>query len=356
MDRKKLEALRAKYAAAAPGDVARSGVQKAIELMFAGTDRRPKPYEGVSTFLGAPLRLDAPQQPDFGRARRGARRRADGSGRHQPAGRPLRAPRGARRSSASAPTITCIGSCRWPRSRSPTSAMCRFAAATAWPTASRTSRRYFARIAAAGVAPLARRRRPLHHLSDPQGGGREAPRGAGAHRCALRHGRPLRGRQIPSWRAVPEGGAGGRPRSRAHHPDRHPRRRRVPVGVLLRQRHDRHPCRGVPAVGLCSAPSRESARWSATGRPTYPSTSTASTRPSRRAPARPKSVASARGEAMALLRGLRRARHRRRRRRRGRAAVRCHHQHGAGRGADAVRDPGPRRAGAPPAARSKKAR
>ena len=27
--------------------------------MFAGTDRRPKPYEGVSTLLGAPLRVDA---------------------------------------------------------------------------------------------------------------------------------------------------------------------------------------------------------------------------------------------------------------------------------------------------------
>ena len=43
---------------------------------------------------------------------------------------------------------------------------------------------------------------------------------------------------------------------------------------------------------------------------------------------------------------LRRARHHRRRRRRGGAAVRRHHQHGAGRRADAVRDPGRGGAGA----------
>jgi agmatinase len=34
--------------------------------VFGGSDRRPKPYEGVPTFLSAPLRLDAPQLPDFG--------------------------------------------------------------------------------------------------------------------------------------------------------------------------------------------------------------------------------------------------------------------------------------------------
>ena len=33
--------------------------RKIIEQVFAGTDRRPKPYEGVSTLLDAPLRVDA---------------------------------------------------------------------------------------------------------------------------------------------------------------------------------------------------------------------------------------------------------------------------------------------------------
>ena len=66
MDRKKLEVLRAKYAADKPGVSHHPEFKRAIETIFAGTDRRPKPYEGVATFLGAPLRLEAPQQADFG--------------------------------------------------------------------------------------------------------------------------------------------------------------------------------------------------------------------------------------------------------------------------------------------------
>src|SRR4029453_15615815 len=65
MDRKKLDDLRAKYAVAPPGDVHDPKFKKVVELVFAGTDRRPKPYEGVATFLGAPLRLDAPATPDW---------------------------------------------------------------------------------------------------------------------------------------------------------------------------------------------------------------------------------------------------------------------------------------------------
>jgi guanidinopropionase len=66
MDRKKLEALRAKYPADAPGASHHPEFKKAIETIFAGTDRRPKPYEGVATFLGAPLRLEAPRRTDLG--------------------------------------------------------------------------------------------------------------------------------------------------------------------------------------------------------------------------------------------------------------------------------------------------
>lgn len=66
MDRKKLDTLRAKYGADAPGASHHPEFKKAIETIFAGTDRRPKPYEGVATFLGAPLCLDAPRQTDFG--------------------------------------------------------------------------------------------------------------------------------------------------------------------------------------------------------------------------------------------------------------------------------------------------
>jgi agmatinase len=66
MDGDKLEKLRAKYADATPGKAHDPQFEKIIAMVFAGSDRRPKPYEGVSTFLGAPLRLDAPQLPDFG--------------------------------------------------------------------------------------------------------------------------------------------------------------------------------------------------------------------------------------------------------------------------------------------------
>jgi agmatinase len=66
MDRKKLEDLRAKYPADKPDASHHPEFKKAIETIFAGTDRRPKPYEGVTSFLGAPLRLDAAQRNDFG--------------------------------------------------------------------------------------------------------------------------------------------------------------------------------------------------------------------------------------------------------------------------------------------------
>jgi agmatinase len=59
MERKKLESLREKYANTAPGISHHPEFRKAIETIFAGTDRRPKPYEGVATFLDAPLRRPA---------------------------------------------------------------------------------------------------------------------------------------------------------------------------------------------------------------------------------------------------------------------------------------------------------
>jgi guanidinopropionase len=66
MDRKKLERLRARYATNAPGQSHNPEFRKIMDRVFAGSDRRPKPYEGVSTFLGAPLRTDAPQLADLG--------------------------------------------------------------------------------------------------------------------------------------------------------------------------------------------------------------------------------------------------------------------------------------------------
>jgi guanidinopropionase len=59
MDRTKLDELRAKYPADKPDASHHPEFRKAVETIFAGTDRRPKPYEGVASLLGAPLRLNA---------------------------------------------------------------------------------------------------------------------------------------------------------------------------------------------------------------------------------------------------------------------------------------------------------
>ena len=65
MDSKKLEDLRARYADTAAGQSHNPEFRKIIEQVFAGTDRRPKPYEGVSTLLDASLRADAVQQANL---------------------------------------------------------------------------------------------------------------------------------------------------------------------------------------------------------------------------------------------------------------------------------------------------
>jgi guanidinopropionase len=56
MDAKKLQKLRKTYADTTPGLIRNTDFKKVTELISAGTDRRPKPYEGVSTFISAPLR------------------------------------------------------------------------------------------------------------------------------------------------------------------------------------------------------------------------------------------------------------------------------------------------------------
>lgn len=66
MDPDKLAALRAKYADALAGEVHDPAFKKVVDLLFSGADRRYKPYEGVSSLLDAPLRLDAPALADFG--------------------------------------------------------------------------------------------------------------------------------------------------------------------------------------------------------------------------------------------------------------------------------------------------
>lgn len=65
MASKKLDKLRAKYGNASAADVHDPEFKKVVELLFSGADRRAKPYEGISTFLDLPLRMDAVAAQDF---------------------------------------------------------------------------------------------------------------------------------------------------------------------------------------------------------------------------------------------------------------------------------------------------
>lgn len=65
MDQKKLKALRARFGAAEANDVQDPEFKKVVDLLFTGKGRRAKPYEGISSFLDAPLRLDAAKGGDF---------------------------------------------------------------------------------------------------------------------------------------------------------------------------------------------------------------------------------------------------------------------------------------------------
>ena len=62
----KLAKLRAKYNEAAAGDVHDPEFKKVVDILFSSTDRRAKPYEGVSTFLDLPLMADAHKTADIG--------------------------------------------------------------------------------------------------------------------------------------------------------------------------------------------------------------------------------------------------------------------------------------------------
>ena len=66
VDVRKLQALRAKYAAAKGSDVFDAEFQKVVSLVFASRDRRKLPYGDVSTLLDAPYRPEAPEAPGFG--------------------------------------------------------------------------------------------------------------------------------------------------------------------------------------------------------------------------------------------------------------------------------------------------
>jgi guanidinopropionase len=66
VDKKALDALRAKYADAKGSDIFDPELKKVVSLVFKSSGSRKLPFSGVSTFLGAPYRPEAAEQADFG--------------------------------------------------------------------------------------------------------------------------------------------------------------------------------------------------------------------------------------------------------------------------------------------------
>ena len=168
------------------------------------------------------------------RPRRRARRRADGSRRHQPGRRPARAAGGAGRRAhrplRARAEMRALERGAGRRHRRRAVAQPLLASKAAMPTSRAISRA----IRAAGVRTLAVG--GDHSISLPilKALGKRPAARHDPYRRPLRHLGRVRGREVPPRRAVPAGRARGRARPGAHDPDRHPRRRRISVGVLLR--------------------------------------------------------------------------------------------------------------------------
>jgi agmatinase len=122
---------------------------------------------------------------------------------------------------------------------------------------------YFAKVCAAGVIPLAVGGDHSITYSILKAVGRERPVGmvhidahcdtAGSYEGSkFHHGGP-----------VPASRARRRARPRALDPDWHPRRRRIPVGILVRQRHDGAARRGRHRAWASPPSSPRRVKWSA---------------------------------------------------------------------------------------------
>ena len=97
---------------------------------------------------------------------------------------------------------------------------------------------FFTSVCAAGVIPLAVGGDHSITYSILKAVGRERPVGMVHIDAHCDTSGEYEGAKVPSRRPLPAGRARGRARSRALDPDRHPRRRRIPMGILVRERHD----------------------------------------------------------------------------------------------------------------------
>src|SRR5579883_3196485 len=215
-DHNKLEALRQKYRDARETEVAPERFRAPLNHILGAAYRRPMPYAGIPTLLDEPYRPEAAELPDFAGldvALIGVP--MDLGVTNRPGARfgPRALPGGRYRRRADALALQPRPVDRGHRGI----------------LSAGVSRRR-----AAGLG----RRRPFGELPDPRRARRRAAAGSGPYRRPLRHDGRHRRHEIPPWRAVPPGGIGRGARSRAHDPDRDPRRGGDFLGVLLRFGND----------------------------------------------------------------------------------------------------------------------
>ena len=191
VDDSKLSRLRELYGEAKGGEMRDPHFRRIAEQQFVNGERRKWPFADVASFLAAPYRPELRRSPGFRRARVRADRRADGSRRHQPAGRALRAARGAR-GRAGRPLRTRARDVRRLPRRG-------FADIGDVPMRSRFSLARLPRRHRGLLSPRRRggrraavgRRRSFDQPADPEGGRREAAGRHAAYRRPLRHLRAL---------------------------------------------------------------------------------------------------------------------------------------------------------------------
>ena len=288
---------------------------------FKGDDKRIWPFTDPATLRGRAVPARCRRPAGFRRPRRGARSAcrwtlASPTGPAPASGRARCGP-----SSASAPTSMCCAACRSPRPGWPMSATCRCARASASTSAMPISRPSIAASSGRRRAGLGRRR-PFDHRFDPQGARRRAAGRHDPYRRPLRHVGHLRGLEVPPRRAVPRRPCWTACSTRA---------RTIQIGIrggaeyLWEFSYDS----GMTVIHAEEVDRRSAAgdhraapgRSSATARPMSRSMSTASTRASRPAPARPEVGGLTPREVLRAAARPQRPRHRGRRRGRGRPAI-----------------------------------
>lgn len=189
MDQDRLAKLRQRYAGAGGGDIHDPHFAKVAAAQFTG-DKRKWPFADVATFVGAPYRPDALSAPGLGGLDVAIIGVPMDLGVTNRAGARL-GPRAVRAIERMGPMDHVLGTAPFTMLRAADIGDVPFRSRYSLENCHedieatfRTDRR--GRRFAAG-----RRRRPFHHLFDPEGGRREAPGRHGPYRRPLRYIRPL---------------------------------------------------------------------------------------------------------------------------------------------------------------------